>query len=148
MRKAVLNDINTYFNWANEDSVRKLSFNSEKIAFQDHQVWFENRLKDENCFMYVFYTHVDIGQVRIQKITNKDAIINISLDKKFRGKGYGVKMLNMSIEVFRKTYPSLFINAYVKTENIASKNIFEKAGFTLNTTLIYKNIYSYHFIKI
>ena len=140
-------DMNTFFNWANEDSVRKLSFNSEKITYQDHQLWFEKQLNDENCFMYIFYTHIDIGQVRIQKVTNNDAIINISLDEKFRGKGYGVQMLTMSTEIFRKSFPNIIINAYIKTENIASKNVFEKSGFKFQDTLIYKNINSYHYIK-
>jgi RimJ/RimL family protein N-acetyltransferase len=145
--KLQIMDMNTFFNWANEDSVRKLSFNSEKITYQDHQLWFEKQLNDENCFMYIFYTHIDIGQVRIQKVTNNDAIINISLDEKFRGKGYGVQMLTMSTEIFRKSFPNIIINAYIKTENIASKNVFEKSGFKFQDTLIYKNINSYHYIK-
>ena len=148
LRLAKPMDMNTFFNWANEDSVRKLSFNSEKITYQDHQLWFEKQLNDENCFMYIFYTHIDIGQVRIQKVTNNDAIINISLDEKFRGKGYGVQMLSMSTELFRESFPNIIINAYIKVENIASKIVFEKSKFKLKDTLIYKKINSYHYIKV
>lgn len=147
-RLAEPTDIKSYFNWANDDSVRNVSFNSEKITYQDHQVWFEKQLNDENCFMYVFYSHIDIGQVRIQKITDNDAIINISLDEKFRGKGYGVQMLTMSTELFRESFPNIIINAYIKVENIASKIVFEKSKFKLKDTLIYKNIKSYHYIKV
>ncbi len=148
LRLAELKDIDTYYKWVNEDSVRKLSFNTKKISYHEHQIWFKNKLNDQNCFMYVFYTHIEIGQVRIQKITNNDAIINISLDDKFRGRGYGVQMLNMSIQIFRKSFPTIVINAYIKIENIASKNIFEKSGFTLNDTLLYQNINSYHYTKV
>ncbi len=148
LRLAKLNDIDTYFNWANEDSVRKLSFNSEKISYQDHKVWYQNQLNDKNCFMYIFYTDKDIGQVRILKLSNTNAVINISIDEKYRGKGYGVQMLVMSIEIFRKSFPNIKINAYIKIENIASKNIFEKSGFKLKDTLFYKNSNSYHYIKL
>ena len=148
LRVTELKDINTYFNWANDDSVRKLSFNSEKISFQEHVNWFTDHLKDKNCFMFIFSTNTDIGQVRIQKISNKDAIINISLDKNFRGKGYGVQMLKMTIELFRKSFPKIIINAYIKIENVASKGVFEKSGFTFQQLLIYNNIKSYHYINI
>jgi RimJ/RimL family protein N-acetyltransferase len=148
IRNTNINDIDTYFNWANDDSVRELSFNSAKIPYKEHQSWFNNKLIDSNCFMFIFSTNTDIGQVRIQKVSNKDAIINISLDEKFRGNGYGVQMLKMSTELFRSLFPEIIINAYIKIENIASKSIFEKSGFTLLETLIYKNINSYHYINV
>ena len=148
IRKANLGDIDTYFNWANEEGVRKLSFNSEKILYSEHQIWYNKSLLDNDCFMYLFFINTEIGQVRIQKISSNDAIINISLDKNYRGKGYGVHMLRMTIELFRKSYPIIVINAYIKTENLASKNIFEKSGFKFRKELIYKNIKSYHYINL
>ena len=98
--------------------------------------------------MYIFLLNTEIGQVRIQKISNNDAIINISIDSNFRGMGYGVQMLNMSIEDFRNIYPKLIVNAYIKIENLASKNIFEKAGFKYKEELLYKNVKSYHYINL
>ena len=148
IRNANIEDIETYFNWANENEVRKLSFNSETIPYTEHEIWFKNSLIDKNCFMYLFFTDTEIGQVRIQKISINNAIINISLDKNFRGRGYGVKMLNMSIDLFRKNFPEIIINAYIKKENIASKNIFENSGFKFQEELVYKNIKSYHYINL
>jgi RimJ/RimL family protein N-acetyltransferase len=148
IRNANIEDINTYFKWANEESVRKFSFNSEKIPYSEHQKWFNNCLIDKNCFMYLFFTTTEIGQVRIQKIKKNEAIISISIDEQFRGKGYGVHMLNMSIESFRKLHPETVISAYIKIENIASKNIFEKSGFKFKEELVYKNAKSYHHIKV
>lgn len=148
MRNANINDIETYFNWANEDFVRKLSFNSEKIPFSEHEVWFNNCLIDKNCFMYLFFITAEIGQVRIQKLEAEEFIISISIDEKYRGKGYGVQMLKMSIESFRIFSPKSAINAYIKIENVVSKNIFEKSGFKYKGELIYKNVKSYHYINI
>lgn len=148
IRNTNIKDIDTYFIWANDDSVRELSFNSEKIPYQEHETWFNNKLNDNNCFMFIFSINIDIGQVRIQKVSNKDAIINISIDKKFRGKGYGIQMLKMSTDLFKNLFPEIIINAYIKIENFASKSIFEKSGFTLVESLIYKNINSYHYIIV
>lgn len=147
IRRAEISDIDTYFKWANEDSVRKLSFNSEKISYDDHVKWFKNQLLNRDCFMFIFFSNIDFGQVRIQKISNIDAVISISLDKNFRGKGIGVQMLMMSIELFRKSFPLIIINAYIKIENGASKNIFEKAGFSLKEVLIYNSYKSFHYIN-
>jgi spore coat polysaccharide biosynthesis protein SpsF len=148
IREANKTDIDTYFKWANEDSVRKQSFNSEMISYEEHQNWFNNQLNDKDCFMYVFSTNRDIGQVRIQKISNNDAIINISLDQNYRGKGFGVKMLLITVNIFKNIYPKIIINAYIKIENVSSKIIFEKSGFVFQKSLTYKNILSYHYIKV
>lgn len=148
IRNANIEDIDTYFNWANEDAVRKLSFNSEIILYSEHEIWFNNCLKDKNCFMYLFFITTEIGQVRIQKIEADQSIISISIDENFRGRGYGVQMLNMSIESFRKYFPKSVISAYIKIENVASKNIFEKSGFKFKEALIYKNVNCYHYINI
>lgn len=147
IRRADISDLDTYFKWANEDSVRKLSFNSEKISYNDHVKWFNSQLLDENCLMYVFSSILDFGQVRIQIISNTDAVISISLDENFRGKGLGVQMLLMSIELFRKSFPLIVINAYIKIENIVSKNIFERSGFTFKEVLNYKTNKCYHYIN-
>jgi RimJ/RimL family protein N-acetyltransferase len=146
IRKADISDIDTYFKWANEESVRILSFNSEKISYEEHIKWFNNQLLDENCFMFIFSSIIDFGQVRIHKISNNDAVISISIDENFRGKGFGVQMLMMSIELFRKSFPLVIINAYIKVENIASKIIFEKSGFSFKEVLIDKTSKSYHLI--
>ncbi len=146
IRNANKGDIETYFNWVNEDAVRKLSYNSKKISYLQHQEWFNKNLIDDNCFMYLFFINKEIGQVRIQKISKNNALISISVDKNFRGRGYGVQMLKKSIEIFHKAYPTIVINAYVKIENIASKNIFEKSGFKFMEELIYKNTNSFHYI--
>jgi RimJ/RimL family protein N-acetyltransferase len=148
IRNARIEDIDTYFNWANEEVVRKLSFNSEKIPYSEHEGWFKNCLTDKNCFMYLFFITNEIGQVRIQKLDADESVISISIDEKYRGKGYGVQMLNMSIESFRKISPKSVISAYIKVENVSSKNIFEKSGFKFREELMYKDVKTYHYINI
>ena len=47
-RNAKIDDIKLYYSWANDESVRKQSFNSKKIDFEVHQKWFESKIQDEN----------------------------------------------------------------------------------------------------
>ena len=79
-RKANIDDINTYFKWLNDPLVRSLSFNSNKVNLKVHEEWFVNKINDENCLMLLFVnSNNPIGQVRIEKESSTEAIINISI---------------------------------------------------------------------
>jgi len=148
-RKPNIDDAYLYFKWANDPQVRLNSFNSENITLEEHTIWFNEKLQDLNCELYLFYDENDItvGQVRIQKDSNNNSVINISIDEKFRGMGYGVKLIELSSKNYFSREINDKINAYVKIENIGSKIIFEKAGYFNTGILLYHNIKSYHFIK-
>ena len=148
-RKPNVDDAYLYFKWANDPQVRLNSFNSENITLDEHTIWFNEKLQDPNCELYMFYDENDIpvGQVRIQKDSNNNSVINISIDEKFRGMGYGVKLVELSSKNYFSREINDKINAYVKIENIGSKIIFEKAGYFNTGILLYQNIKSYHFIK-
>ena len=88
-----------------------------------------------------------MGQVRIQKTDEFNAIISISVDSKFRGLGYGSIILKLSSIDFLKSQTKILINAFIKEENVASKIIFEKAGFTFLELVNYQNFKSYHYVK-
>ena len=148
-RKANENDMNLYFNWTNDASVRENSYQSEPISLEKHQNWYYNKINDETCFMVVFENHISmpIGQVRIQKQHENTALIGISNDANHRGKGYASQMIQIASDEFLKHNPNFCISAYIKIENIASKKAFEKAGYELDVVLEYEGIASYHYIK-
>jgi RimJ/RimL family protein N-acetyltransferase len=148
-RKANENDMRLYFNWTNDISVRKNSYQSEPISFENHQKWFSKIIKEETCLMLVFENHLGtpIGQVRIQKQDENFALIGISNDTDHRGKGYASRMIQMASEEFLKQNPTTCISAYIKIENKASEKAFEKAGYELDDVLEYNEIQSYHYIK-
>jgi len=129
-RFANLDDLHLYYKWANDKLVRENSFHSEPVIFEQHVNWFYSKVNSENCFLYLFINnaHIPVGQVRIE-IVDKEAVIGISIDKKFRGKSLGTKMLLQSSNDFFNKKSFRKIIAYVKKENVASYLIFKNAGF-------------------
>lgn len=128
-RKATEEDILLYFEWANNTNVRENSINKSKINFDEHVKWFKSKLGTPNTIMLVFLeTNMEIGQLRIE-IEENEAIINYSVDKKFRGRGFGTQMLTESYKYFRNLQLDLPLIGLVKPENTASVAALRKAGF-------------------
>ena len=148
-RKAISKDVDVYYKWANDSTVRDQSYNSQPIDFKIHVKWFNKKINDENCNMIFFYDDENeaVGQVRIEKSDSNNAIIGISIDSKKRGKGYATKMLEISTDKYLDSNSLIIIHAYIKESNIASKKIFEKAGFKFQDMLDYKNHHSYNYTK-
>ena len=147
-RKANLSDVNLYFNWSNDPEVRAKSFDSSIIKWEDHVKWFTEKISNPDYFFYIFQNkNLDyIGQVRINKINDKDAVIGVSVCSEQRGMGYGSIILIESCKDFFKLNNSFIINAYIKNINFSSKNIFEKAGFVLMDNILYNNFNTNHYV--
>ena len=148
-RKAQIEDVKLYFDWANDPIVRKQSYQSNSIDYATHSKWFENKIQDSCCLMLIFKNDSNeiIGQLRIQKQSDNNAIIGISIDSKHRGKGYAKEILQMGSNYFLLNNPNFIIHAYIKNENLVSKYAFEKADFEFQNMLNYKNFNSFHYIK-
>ena len=148
-RKAISKDVDVYYKWANESTVRDQSYNSQPIDFKSHIKWFNEKINNPNCSMFFFYddNKEAVGQVRIEKNDSNNAIIGISIDSTKRGKRYATNMLEISSDNFLVSNSLFIIHAYIKESNIASKKIFKQAGFQFQDMLDYKNYYSYHFTK-
>jgi len=129
-RPASIDDCELYFNWANDKSVRQNSFHTGLIGWHDHKKWFQNRLDDNNSYLYIVKTsQSDIGQVRFD-CANGVATIDYSVSSNFRGKGFGKVLVWSAIKKIREDYPEVKkIKAQVKIDNIASNKIFLKLGF-------------------
>ena len=148
-RKPTIEDMKLFFYWANDPVVREQSYNSVFIDLERHKQWFESALNEEAYFLYIFQNSEgeDIGQVRIQKQKNKEALIGISIVSTQRGKGYAKEMLILATNEFFKSNPDFLINAYIKEDNISSKFAFENARFDFMGIIKYENFKSYHFTK-
>ncbi|AUB56005.1 hypothetical protein BK007_08335 [Methanobacterium subterraneum] len=118
------------FNLSNDPEVREQSFSHGEIGFDEHGDWYNNELKNENCFFLVAEIDSEfLGQIRF-KINNDSAIISISLVKKYRGIGIGAEILKRSIEILRiKNHKIKRVIAQIKSDNIYSKKFFIKFGF-------------------
>jgi RimJ/RimL family protein N-acetyltransferase len=148
-RKADLADTRLYFDWANDCDVREQSYNSAVIDFENHKNWFESKLDDNSCMMLVFQNeeNLKIGQIRIQKESDREALIGISIASEHRGKGYAKVMLEMASDFFLVLNENFIINAFIKEKNLTSKYAFEKAGFEFKEIINYENFSSFHYVK-
>jgi RimJ/RimL family protein N-acetyltransferase len=125
-RKAKSSDVHLLFKWANDSDVRSNAFNSDKISFDSHKLWFSNKLQQNDCEILIFKNiqNIEIGQVRIE-LKNKFWLIDYSVDKSFRGLGIGKLMIKNLCEIYEKYN----LKALVKNNNISSKMVFESLNF-------------------
>jgi len=134
IRNADLKDDLILYTLFNDVEVRKWSFSSENITFEDHQKWLFSTLHSNENFLFIIENHLKypVGQVRFTKIDESNWSVGISIDKKFRGNGYSVKIISLGIEALNKrTGSRKNIHAFIKGENKASIRCFEKSGFKL-----------------
>ncbi len=151
LRRPTEKDMGIYFSWANDPLVREQSYNSSIIDIESHKKWFESSLNNDVFFMCICQNSAgeDVGQVRIQKLNdkNKEAVIGISIDSNHRGKGYAKEVLILATDLFLGSNRGFLINAYIKEGNMSSKLAFENAGFKFIDMIEYENFRSYHFVK-
>ena len=130
------------FEIANDDEVRKSSFNSDKIPLEDHKIWVNNILKNESVKFYVLeYENDLIGQLRLD-FDEKYPVISISLNKKYRGLGLSKILLAKGLKLVDGK-----VVAYIKKDNSRSISFFKSMGFKKEEEVIIKNCDSLKFIK-
>ena len=145
VRNVTLGDKQIIFEWANDELVRSNSFNFDPILYNDHSIWFEKKMNDENAFYYI--CEVDgtpAGLVRFDKNEN-NTVRGISIDKKFRGRKLASKFLIKCCETYTELSDNI-ITAFIKKENVGSVRSFENAGFVFQRELKINKMDSYEYV--
>lgn len=146
-RMANQNDVMLYFQWANDEWVRKYSYDHGKISFENHIAWFQKKLESGKSFFYLFIKDGEFsGQVRIER-NEDETIIGVSVDFIFRGLKLASKMVEQACSDFERKYPCETIVAYIKKDNFASLNSFIKADFIKKDEVIIKEQESYRLTR-
>ena len=128
IRPAYETDALIYFVWANDPMVRSSANNSEPIDLVTHLQWFNGKLSDKNCFLYVLEANgLPIGQVRFD-VHGEEATIDYSLDILVRGRGWAKQLVKLGMDKLASRR-SVFFKASVKSGNIASAVVFASLGF-------------------
>ena len=132
IRLATIDDMEKVFELSNDDIVRANSINQEKIKWEDHVEWFNNRIKKQDEPFYIVESQDKefIAQVRFDK-KEEDILISISIAENFRGKGLASKIVESCIK--KSGYEK--VTAYIYDTNMASIKTFIKAGFVKNKLL-------------
>ena len=130
IRSANITDCEDLYTWRSDHLSRSMSFTNTIPSLEEHRSWFKSSLIDVNCKLY-------IGEVSSSKVgicrfdfnkTNSYGEVSIIISPRYRGRGFGKKFLSSSIERYLK-YNEHNLLAKIKSENIASLNIFKSVGF-------------------
>ncbi len=132
LRKAKNNDMDLLYRWANDPLVRKNSFNSDTISYDDHKKWFKKIMSDETVQQYIMERNgIPIGQIRLT-ISGNSAEVGYSIDRDYRAQGYGHIIIDLISEEVNNNHPDIKrLVAKVKKENMASAKLFESAGYEM-----------------
>jgi UDP-2,4-diacetamido-2,4,6-trideoxy-beta-L-altropyranose hydrolase len=133
--------------------VRASAFSSEAISWDEHVVWFRDKLADRNCRIFVALdaSGRPAGQIRIDRAEGSGAdvaiAIDIAIDARFRGLGYGSRLIEMGSDKAFAEWGTVQLNAFVKPENAASAKAFERAGFKATAKVTVKGQTAIHYIR-
>jgi UDP-2,4-diacetamido-2,4,6-trideoxy-beta-L-altropyranose hydrolase len=118
-----------YFAWANDPAVRQSAFNSAPIPWQQHDAWYDRKLSDPDCHMWIMQTpgNLPLGQIRLDRDRNEH-LIDFSVDRLARGRGLGAAMLLGMLRSIVGLDEIVQVRGEVKAENGASLGAFRKSG--------------------
>jgi spore coat polysaccharide biosynthesis protein SpsF len=132
VRSPFVTDCIYYFNWVNDEQVRKNSNNSELVEWESHKEWFGKSLNDPQKRMFVFVEkelpHTPIGQVRFE-LADDSWFLSYSIGANYRGKGLAKKMVTDAVTNLQRHNKVTSVKAQVKADNVISNKVFSGLGW-------------------
>ncbi|ALM10321.1 MAG TPA: hypothetical protein DEB30_00390 [Candidatus Peribacter riflensis] len=131
LRPVTREDCRLLWEWANDPTVRASSFSTAPIPWEDHVRWFEVKLRDEHCTMFIALneTAVPVGQIRFDIREDGNAEVDVHIAPGARGRGYGTALITEGIHTFLRSSDAKTVHSFIKINNAGSRNAFLKAGF-------------------
>lgn len=131
LRPVIPDDAKLLWEWANDPTVRSVSFTTDPIPWDQHVRWFGERLRDPAT---VFFIATDpagdsLGQIRFD-VRGEEAEVSVSLARKSRGHGYGSAIILAGSRKLFESSSVRTLQAYVKDGNEPSVRAFLKAGYS------------------
>lgn len=124
--------------WANDEETRKASYSQAHISWDEHIRWFDSvqRQKDHRFYIASNGGKKPVGQIRFA-LDGKDAIVSFSVAPDSRRRGYGEEILvKAAKKLFNETNIEQ-ISAYIKSDNMLSLRVFQKAGFCMTENVVF-----------
>ena len=145
LREVNIDDQKLIFNWSNEKEVRLNSINKEKIKYKDHKIWFQKKILEKKTIFWIFeYNKVPCGQIRFDMDNKKNDKLSYMIEKNYRGKKFGKKMLDMAI-IKKGKIRKNNIYAFSLKNNLNSSNTLKLSGFVLKKEYNDKFLYIYKY---
>jgi len=136
LREATSDDMQLLYDWTNDPEVRAQSFSSELISLADHQNWFAGKLKSDSTQIWILTDcGLPIGQIRCDCNDAGEGIISYSIASTHRRQGHGKRIVQMAYQSIYTRFPQVKqIVAFVKPDNIASRQVFLANGYSEEPT--------------
>jgi len=129
--------------WANDEETRKASYSQAHISWDEHTRWYDSVQRQKNHRFYIADngSKKPVGQIRFT-IDGKDTIVSFSVAPDSRRRSYGKEILiKAAIKLFNETNIE-HISAYIKSENMLSLKVFQKAGFRMIENVVFCGVKS------
>ncbi len=130
LRDVTEQDKELLFQWANDKEVRKKSFSSGQIEYEEHCVWFDKMMHNEQLLQWILQVdEQSVGQIRLT-LQGENAEVGYSICAERRGEGFGTLILYLAAQRVKDEFPDIKrITAKVKPDNVASIKAFERNGY-------------------
>lgn len=138
LKPAYRGDWARLFAWRNDPLTRERSIVTEPIKPEEHMAWLASTLSNPDVRLRVAYDTdhgSPVGSVRVDLVAAKKrkqqgqvGEISIMVDARWRGRGYGARMIDAIIRELRDESLGGFI-AHIKVDNYASLRAFVQCGF-------------------
>ena len=133
VKPACEDDSKDIFTWRNDKLTREMSLTTDPVAWEGHELWFENTLKNDTRLLLMCIDTVineKICVVRFDLNINR-ALVSINLAPSMRGNGLAKICLNAAINFLKTHAPSIdSLDAEIKSTNRASIATFQGVGFS------------------
>jgi spore coat polysaccharide biosynthesis predicted glycosyltransferase SpsG/L-amino acid N-acyltransferase YncA len=123
-------DARLVWEWTNDPETRAMSFETDEIAWPDHERWFATQLANPDARMFLAATAegAPVGQVRFARDA-AELVIGVSVAADQRGRGFAAPLINAGVARARRELARAPIVAYIRPENERSQRAFVDAGF-------------------
>lgn len=143
LRPALLEDLESVFEWRNAPETRRFIFDQNPIEPEDHKIWFVCKLSDPNCKLLIGIEKMNnepVGVLRYDLIKDV-AVVSVYLVPNQYGKGMGHFLLVEGTRWIMENLPNIIrIDAEIIQGNKASENAFMKAGYRISHSTYCFNI--------
>ena len=123
-------DCRLLWEWVNEPETRRQSFSPRPIPWEEHCQWFEARLTDPYCYIYIVMNSrkEPLAQIRFE-VRDGEGVVSVSVAKASRGQGVGTGALRLAMKQCAADSSLKRFHAYIRPDNIASLRAFDRIGF-------------------
>jgi len=146
LRRVADGDCRLLWEWTNDSQVRRASFASATISWEEHRRWFNRKINDDQCRWLIFSNQEAAAVVRIEMTSATDAEIGMTVASKFRSQGLAPYFLQRAVQQVFTTSSLDRLHARIKPDNPASLAAFEGSGFVLVGTTVVRDQGALHYI--